>query len=165
MSLFPCKGYVPLLVFLCDENQALTSARFLENMFWKNQCLHGRQLFILEKKILLFGKQKTRSLWWNKTLHFGKRSLHGLRYSLFQELGEHHPIRRHFGFIFVSFTERNGYHHKEICIFYLAFPFSALSYGFYAFRWLIGCLVGENIALFALIYADCPAFTMVILSY
>ena len=32
---FPCKGHVPLLVFLCDENQALTSARFLENKFWK----------------------------------------------------------------------------------------------------------------------------------
>ena len=79
---FPCKGHVPLLVFLCDENQALTSARFLENNFWKKPVMTWTTDLHLEKKIFLSGKQKIRSLSWSKTLHFGKRSLPGLRYSL-----------------------------------------------------------------------------------
>ena len=79
---FPCKGHVPLLVFLCDENQALTSARFLENKFWKKPVMTWTTDLHLEKKIFLSGKQKIRSLSWSKTLHFGKRSLPGLRYSL-----------------------------------------------------------------------------------
>ena len=82
MSLLPCKGCVPLLVFLCDENQALTSARFLENKFWKKPVMTWTTDLHLEKKILLSGKQKIRCLLWSKTLHFGKRSLPGLRYSL-----------------------------------------------------------------------------------
>ena len=138
----------------CKVCSGKTSVYMYDNSsFWKRKCR--------------FWKRKTWSLWWCKTLHFGKTksSWCDLHYSLFQELGEHRPIRRHFGFQFVSFTERNGYHHKEICVFYLAFPTLALSYGSHALLWLVGCLVGENIALFALICADRPVFTMVILSY
>ena len=127
---FPCKGHVPLLVFLCDENQALTSARFLENKFWKKPVMTWTTDLHLEKKILLSGKQKIRSLLWSKTLHFGKRSLPGLRYSLsksWAKIVQYVAILE----LFSCLSRREmAIITKKICVFYLAFPFLALFYGF-----------------------------------
>ena len=132
------KECVLLLVFLCDENQALSSVKFLQSLFWKKPVFTCTTTLHFGKENVASENGKHEACDGVKLFISEKRSLLGVIFTTVYSKCWANIVQYVAILDFnLSFTERNGCHYKEKLAFsilptlfwpfpmpYVAFPWS-----------------------------------------